>query len=134
MPPLIRAVAPGLLLVFLLAIGVRAQEGHPLAGTWAGDWGSTGATRTHLTVVMTWDGKTVGGLINPGPDAIPLTRVAVDWSTWTLRIEAEGKDTSGKPVRVAAEGRLEDIGSYHRKIVGTWTQGEARGELQLTRE
>jgi hypothetical protein len=124
----------GALVAVLAVIGVRAQEGHPLSGTWAGDWGSTGSARTHLTVVMSWDGKNVTGLINPGPDAIPLARVAVDWSTWTVRIEAEAKDPSGKPVRVEAEGRLEDIGSYHRKIVGTWTQGEARGELRLTRE
>ena len=105
-------------------VSTRAQEGHPLSGTWSGDWGS-GPTRTHITVVMNWDGKAVTGLINPGPDAIPLTGVSVDWGTWTVRIEAKG---------ISAEGRLEDIGSYHRRIVGTWNQGGTKGDLKLTRE
>ena len=103
----------------------RTQEGHPLTGTWAGDWGPAGAQRTHITMVMEWDGKTVTGLINPGPDAIRLSAVSVDWATWTVRIEAKG---------VAAEGRLEDIGSYHRRIVGTWAQGGAKGDFKLTRD
>lgn len=102
---------------------LRAQEGHPLSGTWTGDWGQAGK-RTHLTVVMSWDGKVVTGLINPGPDAIPLGTVSVDWNKWTLRIEAKG---------VTAEGRIEDIGSAHRRIVGTWAQGGTKGDLQLRR-
>lgn len=110
---------------FLFTISITAQEGHPLTGTWAGDWGSPGGARTHITMVMNWDGKAVTGLINPGPDAIPLSVVSVDWGTWTVRIEAKG---------ISAEGRLEDIGSYHRRIVGTWSQGGAKGELKLTRE
>jgi len=120
-------------LVAAVALVARAQEGHPLTGTWAGDWGPNAGQRTHLTVVMTWDGKNVTGIINPGPDAIPLTAVSVDWATWTVRIEADTK-SGGKPVHVAAEGRLEDIGSYHRRIVGTWTQAGAKGEFRLTRD
>ena len=109
----------------MLAASMRAQEGHPLTGTWAGDWGPPGAQRTHITMVMNWDGKVVTGVINPGPDAISLTGVSVDWGTWTVRIDAKG---------IAAEGRLEDIGSYHRRIVGTWNQAGTKGEFKLTRE
>lgn len=103
----------------------RTQEGHPLTGTWAGDWGPAGAQRTHITMVMEWDGKAVTGVINPGPDAVSLTAVSVDWGTWTVRIEARG---------VVAEGRLEDIGSYHRRIAGTWSQGGMTGDFKLTRD
>ena len=109
----------------LFTLSITAQEGHPLTGTWAGDWGSSGGARTHITMVMNWDGKTVTGLINPGPDAIQLSGVSVDWGSWTVRIEAKG---------ISAEGRLEDIGSYHRRIVGTWNQGGTKGDLKLTRE
>jgi hypothetical protein len=83
---------------------------------------------------MSWDGKAVTGLINPGPDATPLTRVAVDWSTWDVRLEADARDASGKPAPIRAEGRIEDIGSSRRRIVGTWTQGEVTGDVRLTRE
>ena len=109
----------------LLSARTPAQEGHPLTGTWAGDWGPAGAQRTHITMVMNWDGKAVTGVINPGPDAISLTAVSVDWGTWTVRIDAKG---------VAAEGRMEDIGSSHRRIVGTWSQGGAKGDFKLTRD
>ena len=43
----------------------HAQEGHPLTGTWAGDWGATPTARTRVTIVMNWDGKAVTGLLNP---------------------------------------------------------------------
>jgi hypothetical protein len=118
----------------IAAPAARAQEGHPLTGTWAGDWGPNATDRTHVTMVMTWDGTRVNGLINPGPNAVPLTGVSVDWENWTVRIEADTKDASGAPVRIAAEGRLDDIGSYHRTLTGTWTQGSATGEFRLTRE
>jgi hypothetical protein len=116
-------------------LGLYAQEGHPLSGTWAGDWEGSGGQRIHLTVVMSWDGKAVTGLVNPGPDAIPLTQVVVDWGTWTLRVLGERTDAAaGKPVTIRAEGRLEDIGSSRRRIVGTWTQGDVTGTLTLVRE
>ena len=112
---------------------LHAQEGHPLTGTWAGDWGA-GAERTHVTVVMNWDGKVITGLLNPGPDQAPLTTVSLDPATWTVRLEAEAKDTSGRAGHVTAEGKLEDIASYHRTISGTWTQGTTKGTFKLTRD
>ena len=89
-----------------LSIGLAAQEGHPLAGTWSGDWGATADKRTRITLVMTWDGKSIAGTINPGPEAMTLGRVTVDYAKWTVRIEADGKDSSGKPVRVLADGKI----------------------------
>jgi len=118
----------------ILAASLAAQEGHPLTGTWSGDWGSSAAQRSHLTVVMSWDGKAVTGTINPGPEAIPLGSVALDVSNWSVRIEADGKDKTGKPVHISAEGRIEDLSSAHRKLIGTWTQAGTKGEFRLTRD
>src|SRR5579863_2466911 len=69
-----------------------AQQGHPLSGTWTGDWGASPTQRTQVTFVMNWDGKNVTGIINPGPDAIPIASVFVDVAKWTVRIEADTKD------------------------------------------
>ena len=61
-------------LVFLLAVVLTltatavAQEGHPLTGTWYGDFGMTSSQRNDLTVIMKWDGKQTTGMINPGPN------------------------------------------------------------------
>jgi hypothetical protein len=127
-----------LLMVLLASLGlfvpVFAQEGHPLTGTWSGDWGPTTTDRNHLTIVMNWDGKNVTGTINPGPDAVAIGGVYLDLTSWTVRIEADAKDRSGSPVRVTAEGKLEDLGSAHRKIAGTWQQGTTKGDFRITRD
>jgi hypothetical protein len=118
----------------IIVASALAQEGHPLTGTWSGDWGPTVAQRNHLTLVMSWDGKNVTGTINPGPDAVPLGNVLLDVTNWTVRIEADGKDQSGKAVHISAEGKIDDLSSAHRKLTGTWTQGAARGDFRLTRD
>jgi hypothetical protein len=123
---------------FLACLGVAAsglaQQGHPLTGTWTGDWGPSGTQRNQVTFVMNWDGKNVTGLINPGPDSIPIASASLDVTNWTVRIEADTKDQSGKPVHISAEGHLDDLGSYHRTIRGTWRQGSTNGDFKLTRD
>jgi hypothetical protein len=121
-------------LAYLAIMTARAQQGHPLTGTWSGDWGPTAAQRTAITLVMNWDGKNITGIINPGPDSIAIESVYVDYANWTVRIEAGAKDSSGKAMHIEAEGKLDDIGSYHRTIKGVWQQGTAKGEFRLTRD
>src|SRR5688572_26942553 len=120
-------------LIALSVLAGAAQEGHPLTGTWSGDWGPGAGQRTHITMVMTWDGKTISGTINPGPDAIAVNAIALDVTNWTVRFEADAKGASG-PVRITVEGRLNDIASAHRTITGTWRQGTATGDFKLTRD
>jgi hypothetical protein len=115
------------------AAGV-AQEGHPLSGTWSGDWGPTVSQRNHLTLVMSWDGKNISGVLNPGDNAVQIPSIGLDVTNWTVRIEADAKDQTGKAVHITAEGKLDDIGSYHRKLTGSWTQGTTKGDFRLTRE
>lgn len=102
-----------------------AQEGHPLTGTWTGDWGTTTTERNHLTFVLSFDGDKVSGIINPGANSVELTSVVVNYSTWRVRFEAG---------EIHAEGLLEDIGSAHRKITGTWRQGTMEGDFVLIRD
>lgn len=111
-----------------------AQQGHPLTGTWTGDWGATPTQRNAVTLVLEWDGKNVTGIINPGPDSVKIGGVFVDVTNWTVRIEADGKDAAGKAVHIAAEGRLADLGSYHRTLSGTWRQGTTNGDFKVTRD
>jgi hypothetical protein len=63
-----------------------------------------------------------------------LRGVTVDYAKWTVRIEADGKDASGKPMRVLADGKIDDLGSWHRTLGGTWTQAGAKGTFKLTRD
>jgi len=116
-----------------LAMSALAQQGHPLTGTWNGDWGPSPTERTQITIVMTWDGKAVNSIINPGADS-STGIVSLDPTNWTVRLEADVKDKSGKPVHVIADGKLEDVGAYHRTIIGTWRQGSVNGNFKLTRD
>jgi hypothetical protein len=117
------------LALLALAVTLYAQQGYPLSGTWTGDWG-TSTKRTPITFVMNWDGKKVSGQINPGPDSIPLSNVYLDVTNWTVRIEADTKDHA----HISAEGRLDDLGAYHRTLKGTWNQGDLTGDFRLTRD
>jgi hypothetical protein len=120
-----------------LAISVSglAQEGHPLTGTWYGDWGvGTATNRNHLTIELNWDGKEVKGLVNPGPDSYPVKVCTLDSSKWTVHMEADGKDEKGQPAHFVADGKLENIGSYNRTITGTWNFGSTKATFKLRRD
>ena len=125
-----------LCMLSFLAAAARAQEGHPLAGTWYGDWGLPGQARHDVTVVMTFDGKTIGGTIDPGPDAVPFKAATLDSSSWTVHIEAERPDKAkgGAAIRYVIDGKLANLGSYNRTLSGTWMQGTTKGDFKLTRD
>ena len=118
----------------LVTPAVVAQEGHPLVGTWQGDWGETADDRNFLTVIMNWDGKVITGLVNPGPASSELQAVKLDSSTWTVTIESDIADDAGQVHHIKAEGKLEDIGSQTRTLNGTWEDGQGNGTFTLTRQ
>jgi len=112
---------------------VLAQFGHPLKGTWSGEWGPTKDKQTHVVLDLNWDGKALSGTINPGPNAVKMQKVELDPSSWMVHFEAEGKDPSGKPLRYVVDGKLENIGAYQRFITGTWTEGGVKGDFKVVR-
>ncbi len=61
----------------LLAATALAQEGHPAKGTWVGFWGPT-ASQTRIVIVMDYDGKNLSGVVNPGPNAVPIKLARMD--------------------------------------------------------
>jgi hypothetical protein len=115
-----------------------AQEGHPLVGTWHGDWGPSAAHRNDITLVLDWDGKNITGLINPGPQSLKLSRAVLEPSFdpkgWKIRFEVDAKDRDGKPVRFVADGTIENLTSIRRSIVGTWSHGDAKGDFRIIRD
>src|SRR5262249_10973832 len=113
----------GSLAALLLAASALAQFGHPLKGTWSGDWGATQDNRTHVVVQCNWDGKTITGNINPGPRAAAFKKAELNAETWSVHIEADGRDAAGAAVHYVIDGKLENIGAYQRILSGTWTEG-----------
>jgi hypothetical protein len=124
---------PGLLVMLMIAAPALAQFGHPLKGTWSGDWGATKDNRTHVVLELNWDGKAITGNINPGPKAVPIQKATLDPDTWQVHIEGDGKDAAGQPVHYAIDGKLENIGAYQRILSGTWIQAGKKGDFRVVR-
>ena len=103
-------------------------QGHPLKGVWIGDWGVTRASRTEVLIEMNWDGKAVTGAINPGAQGISFTKAELDHTNWTVHLEA-----TSAGVRYVIDGKIENLGSNSRSIVGTWIQGAQKGDFKITR-
>ena len=121
------------------AVTIAAQEGHPLVGSWHGDWALGGTSRQDLTVIFEYtpDGADVTGLANPGYDHAALQKIQVTIpkpTEWQISFEVELKDKAGKTTRYAAHGTLDKIGSDRRTLTGSWSSGAAKGDFKLTRD
>jgi len=121
------------LLVLILtcaAVVALAQEGHPLTGSWHGEWHTASGQKNPVMIYMKWNSKNIEGTINPGPNATPLKVATVDPNNWTVHLEGDTKDN----VHIVLDGKLDNIGSYNRTLAGTWTQGSTKGEFKITRD
>ena len=123
-----------LLALLAVAVSAVAQEGHPLKGTWLGDWGPNKNDRNQITLVMDWDGKQITGQINPGPGAVPLKNATLDPKGWVVHFEADAKNAAGQPVHYVVDGKIENLGLYNRSIVGTWAHDNVKGDFRLQRQ
>jgi hypothetical protein len=121
-----------------LAIGVSAAaaqpalnegQGHPLKGTWVGDWGTSKTDRTPVLLDINWDGKAITGTLNPGPDAVRFTKAELNPADWSVHLEALAGG-----VRYTIDGKIENLGSAARSIAGTWVQGNRKGDFKITRQ
>jgi hypothetical protein len=120
----------GFFAVLGFAAAVWAQEGHPLTGSWHGEWHPTPDKKVPILIYMKWNSKTIEGTINPGRNAAPLKVANLDPSNWTVHLEADTKDQK----HIVIDGKLDNIGSYNRTLTGTWTEGDMKGDLKLTRD
>jgi hypothetical protein len=116
-----------------LAVVAFAQEGHPLVGSWHGEFTPATGAKSRIVMALNWDTKNITGTLNPGPRSGPI-KATLDPEKWMVHFEADVKDQAGKPVHVTGDGKLENIGSYNRTITGTWMQGDAKGDFKITRD
>ena len=129
-----------LLACLAIAIPVFAQAGHPLKGSWSGEWGPSKAERNRVLLEFNWDGKTLSGTLNPGPDAAPMTKLTLTppqaladaAKGWPLHFEADAKNAEGKTVHVVVDGTLENIGAFRKIISGSWVEGDKKGYFEVT--
>src|SRR5262245_7079366 len=113
-------------LVTLLALAapLLAQFGHPLKGTWSGEWWIRKGQENRVLLEFTWDGKEIKGTLNPGPNAAPLQNITVQYPSdplapgavakaqdpWLVHFEADVKDQAGKSVRYVVDAKMDNLG------------------------
>jgi hypothetical protein len=119
-----------LLTLSSLALG---QEGHPLKGSWIGEWKGNKSHDEFVLLVLDWDGKNVTGIINPGTDNIEIDKVELDPSDWSVTIEAD-TEVDGKPLNYVITGNIQQLELPTRSINGTWKSESGTGDFQISRQ
>jgi hypothetical protein len=110
-----------------------AQHGHPLVGSWSGDWkAADGQTGRVLLVINFSEDQVISGNIIEGSVRSPITSATLDPDTWTVTLNAQAKDAGGATVPLVVTGKIENLGSAtERAIVGTWKKGDKTSDLQV---
>lgn len=163
-----RAVRLMFLMSLLLAATVLAttaalaQEGHPAKGTWVGYWGPTPTVQSRIVLVIDHDGKTMSGVFQPGPNAVPPKVARLDITPgkpavgvgrgnngqapqvpavlpiFRVYFEIDAKDARGNPVAIVAEGTMNNVALPNRSITGTWAQTSggttSKSEFKVVRQ
>ena len=142
-----------LMSVLLFAAAALAQEGHPAKGTWVGYWGPMATVQSRIVLVIDHDGKTMSGVFNPGPNAVPVKGARLDITPgkpspkqgvppvlpiFKVYFEVDAKDAKGNPVAIVAEGTMHSVALPNRWVTGTWTQtsggNTVKSEFKITRQ
>ena len=111
----------GFLATASLAAAAVAQVGHPAKGSWSGYWGTSDASKRRILRLLDWRDRQVTGVINPGPNQVPIEKAELDVATWTLRLEAEmpyrqRQSQNPRHDRPAHESRLLDHAYLFRHV------------------
>jgi len=108
---------------------VQNKGADPLSGTWTGDWGPSAADRNSVTVDLKWDGKTLTGTVNPGPNAVELQKCKFDPKTGALHMEADAKGRRGNDIHYMIDGKVEK-----GMITGSWNHDNRKGDFKITKK
>lgn len=120
------------LFAFFVAAGSAAaalRVADPLSGTWTGDWGPSATDRNAVTVELKWDGKTLTGTVNPGPNAVVLQKCTFDPKSGAVHMEADAKSRRGTDIHYVIDGKVEND-----TMTGSWNHDNRKGDFKITRK
>ena len=127
-------IAAAAVLALALLAPSSAQEGHPLKGSWLGEWKGNTVHGDSILLILDWDGKAITGMINPGTDNMPIKTASLDPKGWVVKLEADGKAKDGSTVSYVIEGKIENLELPNRSINGTWSSNKGRGTFTASRQ
>ena len=114
-----------LILVVALAVPGSLAQSDPVSWTWSGDWGPSANDRNDVVLELTWDGSSLKGIVNPGPNAIELSSASFDPRTGAVTMEAEAQSFRG-PIHYTIEGTLDGD-----TITGSWGHDNVNGDFTI---
>jgi hypothetical protein len=132
-PRMTRSAFLGLLFATTLVAAALAQVGHPAKGSWSGYWGTSDASKRRILLVLDWRDQKIIGVINPGPNQVPIDKAELDVDSWTLRLEAAMPTSDGGKAPFVTTGKLTNLGSWTaRTYSGTYVFGKETGRFTVT--
>jgi hypothetical protein len=123
-----------LCLILVLCVGAMSsvaassRAADPLSGKWTGDWGPSATDRNAVTVELKWDGKTLTGTVNPGPNAVSLKNCTFDPKTRAVHMEADAKSRRGTDIHYTIDGKVEKD-----TMTGSWNHDNRKGDFNIKR-
>jgi len=99
----------------------------PLSGTWTGTWGPTETHRNDVTLQLTFDGTSLTGTVNPGDNAIQLSKATYAPDTHKVMMEADATGHEG-PVHFMIEGMVDG-----NTMMGSWNHDDKTGDFKITK-
>jgi len=115
-------------LILGIAVVALSAADDPLSGTWVGDWGPSPTHRNQATVELKWDGKTLTGEVNPGPNAVELKSTTFDPKTGAIHMEADATGRRGS-VHYIIDGKVEG-----NTMTGSWSHDDRKGDFKITKK
>lgn len=110
-----------------------AQEGHPVKGSWIGEWESNDTHGEFILLVLDWDGDSITGMINPGTDNMEITTATLDPEDWSVVLEAD-TEKDGRNLHYVIEASFVNLELASRRLVGTWRSQNGRGDFEIARQ
>ena len=117
-------------LLLMAAATVTAQEGFPLDGTWRGETVNKDGSHRTIVLILQWDGKHIGGTLNPGPNGTDFTGAKLNPDGWKFTLDLKTK----KGENVHFDGAISDLGKYNRVLAGKWTEGASSFDIRFVHE
>ena len=114
-----------LILVVALAVPGSLAQSDPVSGTWSGDWGPSTYDRNDVVLELAWDGSSLKGIVNPGPNAIELSSASFDPTTGMVKMEADAPSFRGE-IHYTIEGTLDG-----ETITGSWGHDNVNGDFTI---
>jgi hypothetical protein len=112
--------------IFVLTLLLQTAA-DPLSGTWVGKWGPTPTHRNAVTLELKWDGRTLRGTVNPGPNATRLVKTSFDAATGMVHFEADAI-SMGKTIHYVIDGKLNN-----GVLVGSWNHDTKKGDFKVAK-